>query len=65
MAGSACGEAEHGRRAGLSALVEAYRIRTEEDRNHSSPPNANHLVSTVLVASEDSVSPARNDYFVL
>jgi hypothetical protein len=44
--------------------VEAYRIWTEEDRNHSSPLNANHLVSSVLVPSEDSVSPGRNGFMI-
>ena len=50
---------------GLGAAAEAYRIRTEEDRNHSSPLNANRLVSSVLVPSEDSVLPGRNGFMIL
>jgi hypothetical protein len=59
------GKQSAGGARGLGVAVEAYRIWTEEDRNHSSPLNANRLVSSVLVPSEDSVSPGRNGFMIL
>jgi len=50
---------------GVGAEMEAHWIRSEEDGNHSSLPNGNWLVSSILVQSEDSVSSGRNDVFVL